>query len=84
MISKDNFLKAAINKQFEFAGLDLSYRDVQVTEDWYNRFSITIDQEENFHTWFIEEFIKAFKCSKKRARKSYLYFTLGFGLKLAA
>ena len=77
-----SFFIQAINKQFEIAGHDLDYTAAQNEKDWFNKYTMTTQQHEDYKKWFIKAFQKKYKGSKKRAEHEFLWFDLGWGLRI--
>ena len=77
---RTDFVKSALNKQFEIAGYDKKYEDCLLMDDWFIVFSITVEQEEEFKKWFLKQYKKIFKID---GIKVYDWFHLMYGLRIA-
>lgn len=78
----ESFFKTAVNKQLEMAGISLKYEDVLEIEDWYDKLTITPEQSDDFHRWFIGEYKTTFRSNNRVAGREYSYFNLSYGLRI--
>ena len=74
---REVFIKL-INKQLEPFGVN--YNDVKSDPDWYMRYRITPEQEQEFIEWGIDLIRKKLKMSKKMAEQEMSWFILQWGL----
>jgi len=66
----DMFIEDAINKMFEIAGHDVTFDDIKDRKDeWYNEWTMTISQSDEWHEWGVNEIRKRFRYTKKWAQK---------------
>lgn len=76
-------VKILINKMFEIAGYEVKYEDLlERKDDWYNQYTWT---EAQYQEWrkFGEEFLyKKFARTKKGAKSEMAMFNLNYGLKI--
>ena len=77
------FMKDAINKQFEIAGHNVTFDDIVGLENdgWYNKYTITFSQHKKFKEWWIKEFEKRRLGLYKPAEYEFSIFDLMYGLK---
>lgn len=71
-----------INKMFELSGHRVTYQDVLVRkDDWYNQYTITKDQEEEWIKFGIDVIRKEMKVPKYKAEREMGMVLLNWGLK---
>jgi hypothetical protein len=65
----DMFIEDAINKMFEIAGHDVTFDDIKDRKDeWYQQFTMTLEQSDEWVEWGVEEIRKRFRYTKKHAQ----------------
>lgn len=74
---RDDFIKAALNKQLEIAKHNKTYEDLLKIEDWFRKLTITSEEEKEFKKWFIKEYKRVFGRS---GAKEYPWFNFMYGL----
>jgi hypothetical protein len=73
-----------INQMFIIAGHEVTYDDIKDRkDDWFNEWTMTEAQNEEWKDWGIAYFRKVFKANKILAVKNMLWFNLQWGLKCA-
>ena len=78
----DLFIQDAINKMFEIAGHDVTYDDIKDRkDDWYTQWTMSVEQNDEWKEWGIEEMRKRFRYNKKWAEKEMAMISLMWGLK---
>ena len=78
------FVVDLINKMFEIAGHDVTYEDIKDRkDDWYTQWTMTMDQNELWKEWGVNEIKKRFRYNKKWAEKEMGMFNLMWGLKFS-
>jgi len=70
-----------INKMFEIAGHEVTYDDILGVENWFQQYTMTMEQSEEFRDWGKKHLIKTFRMSAKRAENEMMWFNLQYGLK---
>lgn len=76
--------KALIDKMFEIAGHDVTYEDVVNRKDaWYNEWTMTEEQNEEWKKWGIEYLRKKKRWPKKLAEIEMSMLNLYCGLQVA-
>jgi hypothetical protein len=70
-----------INKMFEIAGHEVTYDDILGVENWYQQYTMTMEQSEEFRDWGKKYLIKTFRTSAKKAETEMMWFNLQYGLK---
>lgn len=68
-----------VNKQLE--PFNKTYHDVVGDPEWYTRYIVTPEQEEEFMKWGTEYIMKKFRMTKKGAEQEMSWFILQWGLK---
>jgi hypothetical protein len=72
-----------INQMFIIAGHDVTYDDVKDRkDDWFNDWTMTMDQREEWEEWSNKYLMKKLKMSARQADKEMLWISLMWGLKL--
>ena len=70
--------KDLINKQLEPFGQN--YESVKDDKDWFLKYPVTKEQEDEFIQWGIKHIQKKMKSTKAMARKEMNWFILSYGL----
>lgn len=87
-LTKDEKIQKAvetlIDKMFEIAGHDVTFNDVKDrTDPWYQQWTMTVEQNEQWKAWGIEYLQKNLKLAKKSAEIEMGWVTLMWGLKFS-
>jgi hypothetical protein len=69
-----------INQMFIIAGHDVTYDDVLGVEDWFQKYTMTMAQGEEFKKWGKKYLMKELSLYAKQAEKEILWFNLQYGL----
>ena len=78
------FVVDVINKMFEIAGHDVTYEDIKDRkDDWYTQWTMTMEQNDVWKEWGVEEIKKRFRYNKKWAEKEMGMIILMWGLKFS-
>ena len=81
---KNIFAKDLINRMFVIAGHKVNFDDIKDRkDDWYNQWTMTTAQNEEWNEWGIDEIRKRFRYNKESARKEMGMITLMWGLKFS-
>lgn len=80
---QNNFFISTINKMLEISGSKLTYYDVLDVPDWYTKNTMTEQQEAEFKEWYLLNFRKFHRATKKYTNESYGWFNLAYGLKIS-
>ncbi len=70
-----------INKMFEIAGHEVTYNDILGVDNWFQQYTMTMKQSEEFRDWGKKYLINTFRMSAKRAENEMMWFNLQWGLK---
>lgn len=75
-------VETLINKMFEIAGHNVTYKDIKDRKDnWYQLWTMTEEQNKEWRKWGIE-LIKKDRSLKKLADREMAFFDLMYGLKI--
>ena len=69
-----------INQMFIIAGHDVTYDDVLGVEDWFQKYTMTVEQGDEFKKWGKKYLIKELRESAKSAERGMQWFNLQWGL----
>ena len=84
MINKTKLNKAVVdlvNQMFVIAGHNVTYEDVVGVDNWFQKYTMTIEQGEELKEWGKIYLIKNIKMSRKKAESEMSWFVLQYGLK---
>jgi len=69
-----------INKMFEIAGHDITYNDILGVENWFQKYTMTVEQGEEFQKWGKKYLMKELRENAKSAEREMMWFNLQWGL----
>lgn len=78
----DKLRKELINHQLAPHGVE--YNDVLHNENWFNEYTTTVEEQENFRQYIIDSLRTRLRMSKKMAEKEAGWFLLQWGLRVPA
>ena len=79
---REIFVEDAINKMFEIAGHPITFNDIKDRKDeWYTQWTMSVEQNDEWKEWGVEEIRKRFRYNKKWAEKEMAMISLMWGLK---
>jgi len=79
----NNAVVYLINIMFEISNHNITFNDVKDGGgDWYNKFTMTEEQNNEWKNKGIEYLIKHFKMNKRLAQREMEMFNLNYGLKI--
>ena len=82
--SKEEIVQTIINKMFEIAGHDVTFDQVVGRKDaWYQDWTMTIAQNDEWQKWMKEYFKKDCKMFPKIAEREAAMCSLMWGLKFS-
>ncbi len=81
-MKKEDIVEKIINKQFEIAGLDVSYKDILNVKGWYLKYTCSTEQSKKWEEWVAKLLEKKMKFTKKTAQREASWFNLMYGLKI--
>ena len=83
-LSKEDKLNLAIidlvNQMFIFAGHKITYNDVVGVENWFQKYTMTVEQSEEFKKWGKNYLMKKLRMNAKQAEREMMWFSLQWGL----
>jgi hypothetical protein len=79
---REIFVEDVINKMFQISGHSVTYNDIKDRkDDWYTQWTMSVEQNDEWKEWGIEEMRKRFRYNKKWAEKEMAMISLMWGLK---
>lgn len=79
---KEKLLVDIINKMFEIAGHNVTFDDIKDRkDDWYNQWTMTEEQYEQWRKWGSKEIKKLMKLTDVYADRQMAIIGLNYGLK---
>lgn len=79
---REKMLIDVLNKMFEFAGHNVTFDDIKDRKDaWYNDWTITESQYDEWQKWGVKEYKKKFKLTEDYAKRQMGMIGLNWGLK---
>lgn len=70
-----------INQMFIIAGHDVTYQDVVGVDNWFQKYTMTVEQGDEFKKWGKKYLMKNLNSYAKQAENEMLWFNLQWGLK---
>lgn len=79
---REKMLIDVLNKMFEFAGHNVTFDDIKDRKDaWYNEWTMTESQYDEWQKWGVKEFKKRFKLTEDYSKRQMGMIGLNWGLK---
>lgn len=79
---REKMLIDVLNKMFEIAGHNVTFDDIKDRKDaWYNEWTITESQYDEWQKWGVKEYKKKFKLTEDYAKRQMGMIGLNWGLK---
>ena len=69
-----------INQMFIIAGHDVTYNDVVGVDNWFQKYTMTIEQSNEFKKWGKKYLMKELRETVKSAEREMMWFNLQYGL----
>jgi hypothetical protein len=69
-----------INQMFIIAGHEVTYSDVLGVENWFQKYTMTVEQGEEFEKWGKSYLMKKLRMNSKQAEREMTWFLLQWGL----
>ena len=69
-----------INQMFIIAGHDVTYDDILGVENWFQKYTMTVEQGDEFKKWGKKYLMKNLRTYAKAAEREMLWFNLQWGL----
>jgi hypothetical protein len=67
---------------YQLGMIDKSTQEAHMTKEWYNKWTMTQEQHDQFKAYALPLLKKVFKCNKSRAESTFDWFDLEFGLRI--
>jgi len=80
---REKAVKDLINKMFEIAGHSVTYDDIVGREQWYQEYTMTVAQSEEFKSWGKKYLMKELRMYAKSAEREMMWFNLNYGLRFS-
>jgi hypothetical protein len=77
---KDKVFKDLINQMFIMAGHNVTYDDIVGVEQWFNKYTMTVEQGEEFKKWGKQYLMKNLQMRAYAAEKEMMWFNVMWGL----
>ena len=77
---RDKSVVDLINQMFIIAGHDVTYHDVVGVENWFQKYTMTVEQGDEFKKWGKKYLMKELRESAKSAEREMQWFRLQWGL----
>ena len=77
---KEKAVVDLINQMFIIAGHDVTYDDVLGVENWFQKYTMTVEQGEEFKKWGKKYLMKELRTYAKLAEREMQWFMLQWGL----
>ena len=78
---KDKAIIDLINQMFIIAGHDVTYDDILGVKDWFQKYTMTVEQGDEFKKWGKKYLMKNLNSYAKQAEREMQWFSLQWGLK---
>ena len=69
-----------VNQMFVIAGHNVTYDDILGVEDWFRKYTMTVEQGEEFKKWGKKYLMKNLRLYAKMAEREMQWFMLQWGL----
>ena len=69
-----------INQMFIIAGHEVTYEDIVNVDNWFQKYSMTVEQGEEFKKWGKKYLMKNLRTYAKAAEREMTWFCLQWGL----
>jgi hypothetical protein len=77
---KEQAVVDLINQMFIIAGHDVTYQDVVGVDNWFQKYTMTVEQGEEFKKWGKKYLMKELRTYAKLAEDEMQWFSLQWGL----
>ena len=77
---KEKAVVDLINQMFIIAGHDVTYDDILGVENWFQKYTMTVEQGEEFKKWGKKYLMKELRTYAKMAEREMEWFMLQWGL----
>ena len=77
---KEKAVKDLINKMFEIAGHQVTYDDILGVDNWFQKYTMTVEQGEELKLWGKKYLMKELRMRAVAAEKEMMWFNVMWGL----
>ena len=77
---KEKAVVDLINQMFIIAGHDVTYDDILGVENWFQKYTMTVEQGQEFKKWGKKYLMKELRTYAKMAEREMEWFMLQWGL----
>jgi hypothetical protein len=78
---KEKAIVDLINQMFEIAGHDVTYDDIVGVDKWFQNYTMTVQQAEEFTEWGKQYLMRELKMRAAYAEQEMRWFNVMWGLK---
>jgi len=78
---KEQALIDLVNQMFIIAGHNVTYDDISDKENWFQEYTMTVEQAEELKEWGIAYLRKNLKLNKAMAERQMTWFNFQWGLR---
>jgi hypothetical protein len=78
-IKAGKLFEELVSKELEMAGKTVE--EAKQTPEWYHKFSLNKEQQEEFRDYAIKRIMKVLRYNRKMAESEFAWFNLGYGLR---
>jgi hypothetical protein len=78
---KEKAIVDLINQMFVIAGHDVTYEDIRGVDKWFQNYTMTVQQAEEFTKWGKQYLMRELKMRAVYAEKEMQWFNVMWGLK---
>lgn len=69
-----------VNQMFIIAGHDVTYQDIVGVDNWFQKYTMTVEQGDEFKKWGKKYLMKNLKSYAKQAENEMQWFSFQWGL----
>ena len=77
---RDKAIVDLINQMFIIAGHNVTYNDILGVENWFQKYTMTIEQNEEWKKWGKKYLMKNLNLYAKQAEREMMWTSLQWGL----
>ena len=78
---KEKAVVDLINQMFVIAGHDVTYEDIVSVDKWFQKYTMTVEQAEEFMKWGKQYLMRELKMRAAYAEQEMRWFNVMWGLK---
>ena len=77
---REKAVKDLINQMFVIAGYEVTYDDILGVDNWFQQYTMTVEQGEEFKKWGKKYLMKELQMRAGAAEKEMMWFNVMWGL----